>query len=178
MPTAQHLTEIQEKQEYDKHENQVDDVGYRKFLSRLSTPLIKRLPAGCKVLDFGCGDGPALIAMLCEQGFRAEGFDIFYKNTPEVLQQNYQAICLTEVIEHLNNPKPILLNLWQQLNTGGILAIMTKTVINPQRFSQWHYKNDPTHIAFYSDATFNYLVGVLNAEFIGVDNDVFFFIKL
>lgn len=168
---------MQEKAEYDKHENTVDDAGYRKFLSRLSLPLSEQLPSGCKVLDFGCGEGPALIAMLNEQGFNATGFDIYYKNTPEVLQQSYQAICLTEVIEHLSDPLPILLMLWQQLNTGGILALMTKTVISQQRFSQWHYKNDPTHIAFYSDDCFRYLANKLKGEYVAVDNDVFFFVK-
>lgn len=177
VPETWHISHCQEKNEYDKHQNDVHDQGYRQFLSRLSLPLTKQLEQGGKILDFGCGDGPALMTMLKEQGFDVEGFDIYYKNTPEVLSKFYHAICLTEVIEHLSQPMPILQSLCQQLLPAGILAIMTKTVINKERFSRWHYKNDPTHIAFYSDACFHYLAKQLGLRFLAIDNDVFFFVK-
>ena len=54
----------EEKAHYDHHENDPDDPRYRAFLSKLSAPLLERLPPGASGLDYGCGPGPALAAML------------------------------------------------------------------------------------------------------------------
>jgi len=42
---------------------------------------------------------------------------------------------------------------------GGWLGIMTKRVRDQEAFKTWHYKNDPTHIGFFSEATFQWLTG-------------------
>ena len=69
VPRPYHLSAALEKAEYDKHRNTIDDAGYRKFLNRLAQPLIARLPAHSRGLDFGCGPGPALAEMLRSAGF-------------------------------------------------------------------------------------------------------------
>ena len=48
---------------------------------------------------------------------------------------------------------------------------MTKQVTDRASFAKWHYKNDPTHISYFSKATFNYLAGVWGAslEYMGDD---------
>ena len=48
---------------------------------------------------------------------------------------------------------------------------MTKLVIDQNTFAQWHYKNDPTHVRFYSKETFEFLAKYLKAsvDFIGED---------
>jgi hypothetical protein len=48
---------------------------------------------------------------------------------------------------------------------------MTKQVIDRTSFASWHYKNDPTHISFFSQATFSYLAEVWGAspEYMGDD---------
>jgi hypothetical protein len=43
------------------------------------------------------------------------------------------------------------------LKDNGLLGIMTKRLINFEKFRSWHYKNDPTHVCFYSDLTFEYI---------------------
>jgi 2-polyprenyl-3-methyl-5-hydroxy-6-metoxy-1,4-benzoquinol methylase len=170
-----HLTPLQEKAEYDKHENSVDDIGYRSFLARLTEPLIKQLAEGSKGLDFGCGSGPALMAMLEEKGFAMQGYDVYYRNDQSVLNTSYDFITMTEVIEHLAKPKAVLEQLLALLNTAGKLGIMTKLVIDKEAFSHWHYKNDPTHIAFYSLETFAYFAEYYQLEFQQVANDAFIF---
>ncbi len=42
------------------------------------------------------------------------------------------------------------------LNPGGWLAIMTKLVRDREAFASWHYKNDPTHVCFFSRATWDW----------------------
>jgi len=34
---------------------------------------------------------------------------------------------------------------------------MTKRVLDKARFENWHYKNDITHVSFFSEATFRFL---------------------
>ena len=43
------------------------------------------------------------------------------------------------------------------LNSKGVLIVMTKRLISAQRFATWHYKNDITHVSFFSETTFNFL---------------------
>ena len=157
VPSWQCLSVEEEKAVYDLHQNDPGDLGYRKFLSRLVEPLIKKLSVGGRGLDFGSGPGPTLPVMLKESGFDTAVYDIFYANYPAVLQVDYHFITATEVVEHLSQPGVVLNNLWAKIKPDGYLAIMTKLVLNKQAFSRWHHKNDPTHICFYSRKTFGYL---------------------
>lgn len=165
-------TQDSEKAEYDLHENALDDEGYNRFLSRIVEPLNARIPAQSRILDFGCGPAPALAKQLTSLGHRVDLFDVFYYPNPAVWQKRYPAIVLTEVIEHLHTPAGEIERLWHQLEAGGVLAIMTQRVISQERFFSWQYKNDPTHVCFYSAATFQWLseeLAASNLEFIGRD---------
>ncbi len=177
VPIAEHLSASAEKAEYDLHQNDPTDEGYRQFLRRLATPLIARLPVRARGLDFGCGPGPALVMMLEDAGYSCEKYDVFYFPCSTVLAQQYNFICMTEVVEHLAHPESVLNQLWSRLLPGGILAIMTKRVIDLQAFSRWHYKNDMTHVAFFSEETFQYLARHWSASIEFIDKDVVFLIK-
>ncbi|WP_105173237.1 class I SAM-dependent methyltransferase [Pseudoalteromonas sp. T1lg24] len=147
----------QEKQIYDSHENDVNDAGYQKFLSRALTPLLPELAEASLGLDFGCGPGPALAKMLTEKGHATALYDIFYYPNTEALNRQYDFVTCTEVIEHLANPNEVWAQLLNLLKPNGVLVVMTKLVIDQARFKNWHYKNDITHINFFSRATFDYL---------------------
>lgn len=153
-----------EKAEYDLHENHPDDDGYQRFLARMTEALHPRLPTSSRILDFGCGPSPVLAQQLSRLGHKVAVYDLFYYPDTEVLDASYDAIVMTEVIEHLHEPARILNRLTSQLHSRGVLAIMTQRVISQERFRQWNYKNDPTHVCFYSDQTFQWLARKLNAR--------------
>ena len=178
VPAKQHLNELEEKAEYDLHQNFPDDSGYRKFLSRLFLPMQEKQPPPALGLDFGCGPGPALAQMFKEHGYTMHVFDKFYANDSGVLSKQYDFITCTEVVEHLSAPGEILDRLFTILKPGGWLGIMTKLVLDQAAFSRWHYKNDLTHICFYSRDTFEWLAHRwrCSIEFIG--NDVILLHKL
>ena len=71
------LSPQEEKERYSLHNNDVDDPEYRKFLSKLYDPLIKKLKKESTGLDYGCGPGPALASMLREEGFSVDGLGVF-----------------------------------------------------------------------------------------------------
>lgn len=174
VPSRFHVTQAEERRIYDLHENDCNDQGYRRFLSRLSIPLIERLSPNQKGLDFGCGPGPALAQMLEEEGHQMSLFDLYYHNAPKVLENSYDFICATEVIEHLKQPGIELENLVHMLHPNGILALMTKLVINREAFAKWHYIQDPTHICFFSRKTFLFLADRLDCHLQFIDRDVIF----
>ncbi|MFV8819452.1 class I SAM-dependent methyltransferase [Haliea sp. E17] len=156
VPPAYHLSAAAEKAEYDLHRNAVDDPGYRRFLGRLAEPLMQRVPAPARGMDFGCGPGPALAAMLAEAGYQLMLYDPFYHPDPAALRQHYRFITATEVVEHLQRPGAELQRLWGLLEPGGLLGIMTKLVRDQAAFANWHYKNDATHVCFFSEQTWQW----------------------
>ncbi len=171
VPEEHHLNAMQEKAEYDLHQNNPKDPGYRKFLSRLYLPLKDKQPPPALGLDFGCGAGPALAQMFQEAGYTMQVFDKFYANDSGVLSRQYDFITCTEVVEHLSDPGETLDSLFAMLKPGGWLGVMTKLVMSKTAFSRWHYKNDLTHICFYSRDTLEWLASrwQCSIEFIGSD---------
>jgi len=146
-----------EKDHYDTHENDIDDPRYRAFLNRLAAPLISRLPQGSVGLDFGAGPGPALAVMLREAGFTMEIYDPFYADNPDIFHRQYDFITMTEVAEHLHHPGEEFARLDRMLKPGGWLAVMTQILVDETSFPSWHYRRDPTHVAFFRRQTFDFL---------------------
>ncbi|WP_346839672.1 class I SAM-dependent methyltransferase [Microbulbifer sp. SAOS-129_SWC] len=172
-----HLSAEAELAYYDLHENSLQDSGYRRFLSRCATPLLEQLGSRSHGLDFGCGPAPLLATMLAQAGHRVELYDVFYAPNTGAMKRDYDFIVATEVIEHLAAPGDELERLWERLRPGGLLALMTKLVISPERFASWHYIRDPTHISFFSAQTFRWLAETLQAELQFADSDVIFLKK-
>jgi hypothetical protein len=175
VPPRQYLSAADERAQYELHCNDPGDHGYRRFLGRLYMPLQARLPPRSHGLDFGCGPGPTLSVMLAEAGHRVDLYDCFYAPDRSALQRRYDFITATEVVEHLHRPGEELHRLWALLRPAGSFGVMTKLVIDRAAFSRWHYKNDPTHISFFSRPTFEWLADAWGAgiEFIGQDVIIF-----
>ena len=171
VPESFHLSKAEEKAEYDLHENSAEDQGYRKFLSRIFDPITTKINASDSGLEFGCGPGPALAKMFKEAGYSIDLYDLYFHPNNEVFEKRYDFITSTEVVEHLRDPNAVLSRLWGLLNKNGWLGLMTKLVIDQESFKNWHYKNDQTHICFFSKETFEWLATKLNAkvEFHGKD---------
>ncbi|MDJ0780580.1 MAG: class I SAM-dependent methyltransferase [Desulfosarcinaceae bacterium] len=172
VPSSFWLSAAQEKAVYDLHRNDPADPDYRRFLSRLSTPLLGRLAPNSRGLDFGCGPGPALAQLLTARGHRTDLYDPFYYDDASVFERRYDFITATEVVEHLRKPARVWDRLFAILRPGGWLGIMTKLVIDGDAFRRWHYIRDPTHICFYSRETFDYLVRRFTARLWVVARDV------
>lgn len=154
MDPAQFLSPDAEHAHYLHHENHVEDPGYRKFLAKLATPLMARLAPGARGLDYGCGPGPALAAMLTEAGHEMAVYDPFFAPDPAPLSQVYDFVTCTEVAEHFHSPARDFARLRALVRPGGVLAVMTCFQTDDARFADWHYRKDPTHVAFYKAQTF------------------------
>lgn len=154
---TQRLSREDEHAHYLHHENEPDDPRYRRFLSKLSDPLLARLAPSSRGLDYGCGPGPALAAMLREAGHEVALYDPFFAPDPAPLSETYDFVTCTEVAEHFHDPSAEFSRLRALLRPGGWLAVMTCFQTDDARFRDWHYRKDPTHVVFYREATFCHL---------------------
>ncbi|MEC4681554.1 MAG: class I SAM-dependent methyltransferase [Nitrospirota bacterium] len=177
VPPEQLLSETEEKAAYDCHQNSPTDPEYRRFLSRLFLPLRDRIAPESHGLDFGSGPGPTLSIMFEEIGHTITIYDHFYAKYPAALRQTYDFITATEVVEHLHDPATILRQLWKLLKPGGYFGLMTKLVRDRDTFATWHYKNDRTHVCFFSRSTFTWLAEQWQAEVEFFGNDAMLFYK-
>ncbi|KAG5506356.1 hypothetical protein JIQ42_07974 [Leishmania sp. Namibia] len=174
------LSSAAEKALYDLHDDNPDDPGYQKFLSRAAMPLADYFssayshderPCQRRGLDFGCGRAQALAKMLstAPYNFSMDVYDLYYfpeKKHCLDCEGHYDFITATEVVEHLQNPLSAFRTLWRCIRPdGGVLVIMTKRVLGTiERFRNWHYIRDPTHITFFHTASFQWLADSLSSD--------------
>lgn len=172
-----YLSREEEFQRYELHQNDLADPGYRRFLQKLCNPLLERIPAQSRGLDFGSGPGPLLKLMLEEQGHSMALYDPFYAPDLAVLNGSYEFITSTEVLEHLHHPLVELNRLWGCLEPRGYLGIMTSLYTTEIDFSRWHYVKDPTHVLFFTPQTMYWLAHHWGAQLKILDASVIIFNK-
>ncbi|WP_203594464.1 class I SAM-dependent methyltransferase [Wenzhouxiangella limi] len=153
----QHPCRSTEREEYDRHQNRVDDPHYQAFLKPALEAVRRRVAAGSRVLDYGCGPGPALGRMLTDADYAVALYDPLYRADAGVLQPGYDAITCTEVAKHFHHPAREFQRLTALLRPGGWLIVMTRFQTDDARFAGWHYRRDPTHVVFYRPETFRHL---------------------
>lgn len=146
-----------ERAQYSQHQNDPGDPNYRAFLGRLWEPLKGRLVPGACGLDYGSGPGPTLHLMAQESGFGCKHYDPYFNRDDSVFGQRYDFITCSETAEHFYHPEQEFKKLTSLLKPGGWLGIMTSRYHDGLDFDTWHYRNDPTHVAFYSDRSFEFI---------------------
>ena len=135
-----HPSRDAEHAHYLHHENDPDDPRYRKFLAKLSDPLLERLSPNQTGLDYGCGPGPALAAVMREAGHRVALYDPFFAPDPAPLAERYDFITCTEVAEHFHQPAAEFDRLDGMLRPGSWLGVMTCFQTDDAKFVDWHYQ--------------------------------------
>lgn len=147
----------EEKARYEEHLNDVNDENYQHFVSPITDQVIDKYPKTAAGLDFGSGNAPVITHVLNRNGFRVAQYDIFYAPDTSVLDHGYDFIAACEVVEHFHQPKKEFTLLRSLLKPGGSLFIMTNMITKPERFENWYYRRDPTHVFFYTPETFEYI---------------------
>ena len=148
---------LSRKDEYEfylTHENDADNLGYRKFVSKLLEPLLEKLSKKTAGLDYGCGPSSALAKMFIEHGFKITLYDPFFYPAKNALNFKYDFITCSEVVEHFHHPAKEFNKLNSLLKPGGWLGIMTSFQTDDSHFENWGYRRDPTHVVFYRIKTF------------------------
>ncbi|MFA7256824.1 MAG: class I SAM-dependent methyltransferase [Kiritimatiellales bacterium] len=167
VPPQFQLSPEEEKARYDFHSHSLADSGYRNFLNRLFQPLVApkpceggleiKLSPGAHGLDFGCGREPTLSVLFEEAGFPCVNYDLHYFNDPLALETQYDFLTCSETIEHFRNPRAEFERLLSLVKPGGWIGIMTQLRDDAPPFEKWFYKDDATHLCFFSRKSFQWL---------------------
>lgn len=152
------ITAEDEKARYGFHQNSKDNTGYIQQFADLRAKLVELLPKNASILDFGCGPEPVLSQLLQEDGFQCQAYDPFFFPRSELLQNKYDAVVSTEVIEHFHYPQREFQKILSLLKSqDSLLCVQTKFHKPEINFDNWWYVRDLTHVCFYSQNTFRWL---------------------
>ncbi|WP_378187163.1 class I SAM-dependent methyltransferase [Aquimarina sp. W85] len=167
------LSQLDEKARYLLHKNDVHDPGYQQFVAPIVDAILKNHDNRALGLDFGCGTGPVIAKLLSASQYKIEKYDPFFMQDLSVLKQFYNYIICCEVIEHFYTPKKEFELLHSLLKPNGKMYCKTNLLLPTINFETWWYKNDSTHVFFYSKNTLNYIKEAFHFETLVIKKDLF-----
>lgn len=155
IPRDQLLTDVEEKNRYQAHQNQTDNMNYKNYLASIADSILPHLNFGDRGLDYGCGETTLLSSLLTERGYITGAYDLYFRQDETIWSQIYDFIILSEVIEHFRDPREELKKLNRILKKNGKIFIKTKFYpLEKEKFIDWFYKRDLTHVQFYQTKPF------------------------
>lgn len=176
---SQKLSENDEKKRYLFHNNTLENTGYINFLNQFINSCV--IPFEIKnnlFFDFGSGPNPVLSHLLKKLGYNGFYYDKYFHDNKEYKKYRYGLITCTEVLEHLENPLSYFDQFKKLLLKGGLFAGMTYFHPgNKDLFYNWWYKNDPTHISFYTKKTVSYLADKLKMKILFINDKNMFVLQ-
>lgn len=151
------LSKEAEDKRYRTHQNSNNDQGYIDFLNRLANPLKEFIKNEDQFLDYGCGPYSQISKILEADLHSTSCYDPLFFPDESVKNKKFDVVTCTEVVEHFQDVKGEWEKLISTVKPNGILGIMTRFYQDTTNYKEWWYKNDPTHIVFYREETFDYL---------------------
>lgn len=151
------LSAAEEKNIYLQHENNVQDLGYQKFVMPLVQFAFDNYTADSLGLDFGSGSGPVITHLLRLKNYPIDQYDPFFNPDKAYLEKKYDYILSCEVAEHFHHPHQEFSLLRGLLKPRGSLVLSTGLFLDELNFEKWHYHIDPTHVMFYKLETCNWI---------------------
>ena len=154
---SHYLDPQSEKARYEHHNNDVNDPDYQKFVQPIVDQVLVNHDSDSTGLDYGCGTGPVITSELSKKGISLQLYDLYFRPDEAVFYQTYDFIVCCEVMEHFQQPFEEFKRLHSLLNPGGKLYCKTSLYRTNIDFEDWYYKDDPTHVTFYTTKSLDYL---------------------
>lgn len=159
----------EEADRYEAHQNDDGEPDYVAYLTRIVDGIRPRLPKPkflfskpLRGLDFGCGKTTLLEKLFSAHDVEVDSYDLYFHPNESVWNRKYDFIVLSEVIEHLSDPRGVMLRLSKVLKGSGKFFIKTKPYpADPAVFDQWFYKRDMTHVQFFNHESLSQLAKLL-----------------
>lgn len=162
-------TKEDEVKRYEEHHNILSNKGYVNFLQGFIDSAIAPYIHEGQILDFGSGPTAVLAHLLNKMGYRVDCYDPFFN--PKFDDKNvYDMVVATEVIEHLHDPLKQFRWIDQHIKKQGYFSCMTLLYpLDREKFFEWFYLRDQTHVVFYHSKTYEYLAKLFNWHLIKDD---------
>lgn len=171
------ISSDQEFARYKTHHNDVNDIRYQNFVMPLVNKITSLAEKNSIGLDFGAGSGPVITKLLNDLGYQLDLYDPYFHPHLEIFSKTYDYIVSCEVIEHFNYPKKDFDILYSLLKSGGHLILKTNLYNKTIDFQKWWYKNDETHVIFYTKETFEYIKDKYNFQTLEITDDYIYLKK-
>lgn len=146
-----------EMKRYQKHTNDVLDPGYQNSVKTMIEIATSQYNNTASCLDFGAGEAPIVSYLLALKSYEPELWDPFFHPDTSVLQKQYDFITCSETIEHFYHPLREFQLMYEILKPKGTLYCKTALLPEKSAFADWYYKNDHTHVVFYSPESINWI---------------------
>lgn len=159
----------EEKERYKVHNNDINDMGYQRFVSPLVESVKRNYNRDHMGLDYGAGPGPIVTSLLEKEAYHIKLYDPYFHVYPENLHRKYDYIICSEVIEHFHNPYDEFKSLSNMLNPNGAIMCMTSLYEEDIDFKNWYYKNDKTHVFFYNRKALEWIKEEFNFSKLEID---------
>ena len=156
-PKHTFLNAEEEKEHYEKHNNDVFDERYQAFVLPIVTAVLHGFTAEANGLDFGSGTGPVIAKMLTDKDYQVQNYDLFFANEVSLLKEKYNYVSCCEVMEHFYQPYKEFELLKSLLLPKGKLYCKTAVYNNQKPFENWYYKDDFTHVFIYQPKTLEWI---------------------
>lgn len=145
-----------------------DKKSLAKELKRRRSILESSIPNGA-VLDFGCAAGEFVEYII--NSYEAQGCDVspeaiqlgikrnkrlekhIWSGKEDTIKGIFQAICMWDVIEHLEEPHKVVSSLCEHLDEGGYLLLSTPNIgagFAKLTRKRWPFMTPPEHISFFN----------------------------
>ncbi len=150
------------KERYGLHRNSADDPGYVSFLSSiLDRALEVSGPLTRRAVDWGSGPVAVGSALMRERGLDVDSWDPYFAGEAAPPAESYDLAVCIEVAEHFFDPVADFASLAARLKPGGVLSLHTHFAPEyDEDFRSWWYKEDITHVSFYSETALRRLAAV------------------
>lgn len=172
---ANYISKEKEKNRYLKHNNNILDIGYQKFVTPIINAVLSNFNPTHKGLDFGSGTGPVITKLLLDKNYHITTYDPFFDNNIDALKATYNYIVCCEVIEHFHHPFKEFQLLKSLLKPLGKLYCMTNIYNETIDFENWYYKNDETHVIFYQPKTIQWIAEQFKFSNYTIENQLIVF---
>ena len=148
------------------------------FLLKQTLPFI--LYPSPRILDVGAGAG-LFVQLAIERGLEAQGIEpsaflanyaikqglpVINSSMPDYPPDSFDAVYMTDVLEHIADPASLLLAYNKILKPGGVLFVTTpdvsSTLARVMRSRWWHYRL--AHIGYYNKKTLKHLMSKTGFE--------------
>ena len=176
-----YLDSAAEKKRYALHNNSLLNTGYVRYLesfidSVLGFPAIfdqKNIKMQ-EIVDYGSGPEPSLATLLQKRGFTVRCYDPYF--APEMVLPGKLADFVTclEVAEHFKEPIKDFALIVNCIRENGFLALATHLMpafTNETEqiafFSSWWYRQDPTHVSFFTEKALRIVAGGAGLSWLG-----------
>lgn len=147
------LSSDAEKGRYLEHNNDISDPRYLQYLEKTWKKISAQVKSGL-VMDFGCGPSRGLKQVLKDQDYEVVSYDpIFYPINFEERVNQVDAVFCSEAIEHSYEPLPTFRQMNRVLKNDGWITLRTAFHPGAEAFNDWWYKDDATHVGFFSEKT-------------------------